>query len=360
MNKLNLLVVLLLFVGACKSKVEKIKPTVQDVTESVYASGVIKAVNQYQVFATVNGIVNNIYVTEGDEVKRGSLLLSVVNQTSKLNTENARLAANFNDYNANKSKLAEAKVNIDFAKSKWQLDSSLYFRQLSLWNQQVGSQVELDQRKLGFENSRAAYNSALLKYGELNRQLNFASQQAKRNLLISEQLQNDFDVKSEFDGKVYSILKEKGEIVTPQMPLAVVGAANSFEIELQVDEYDIVRLRNGQQVFISLDSYKGKVFEAVIEKINPLMNERTKTFLVEAKFTQTPPVLYPNLTVEANILIQTKSKVLTLPRKVVSEDGFVTKANGDKVKVEIGLKDYERVEIVSGVTADDEVISPKK
>lgn len=333
---------------------------VTDITESVYASGVIKAENQYQVFATVNGIINNIFVTEGDEVKKGTPLLSVVNETSKLNAENARLAASYNDYGANKSKLNELKVNIDFAKNKWQVDSSLYIRQLNLFNQQVGSQVELDQRKLAFENSRALYQSALLKYDDLKRQLNFVSQQSKNNLQISEQQNQDFEVKSEVDGKVYSLLKEKGEMVTPQTPLAVVGSTNKFKVELQVDEYDIVKLKAGQLVLISLDSYKGEVFEAIIEKVNPLMNERTKSFLVEAKFTKTPPVLYPNLTVEANIVILTKKQTLTIPRNLVSDDNMVTLKDGTRVKVALGLKDYERVEVISGIKAEDELIVPVK
>ena len=360
MNKFSLLLLATMVLYACKSKVETNKPIVSNITESVYASGVIKAANQYQVFATVNGIINAIFVTEGDEVIKGTPLLSVVNEISKINTENARLTASYNDYATNKSKLYELKVNIDFAKNKWLVDSSLYNRQLTLWNQQVGSQVEIEQRKLAYENSRALYQSALLKYEELKRQLSFMSKQSKNNLQISLQQNQDFIVKSEVDGKVYSILKENGEMVTPQMALAIVGSNTSFKLELQVDEYDIVRLKKGQLVLISLDSYKGEVFEAVIEKINPLMNERTKSFLVEAKFIKTPPVLYPNLTVEANVVIQTKNNVLTLPRSLVSDDGFVTTKSGDKVAVKMGLKDYERVEILSGITADDEIIGKIK
>jgi hypothetical protein len=90
------------------------------------------------------------------------------------------------------------------------------------------------------------------------------------------------------------------------------------------------------------------------------MNERTKTFTIEASFTKAPPELFPNLTVEANILLQSKKNILTLPRNMVSDDRTVTKSNGEKVSVITGLKDYQKIEILSGISADDELIVPVK
>ena len=57
----------------------------------------------------------------------------------------------------------------------------------------------------------------------------------------------------------------------------------------------------------------------------------------------------PNLTLEATILISTKENTLTIPRKYVFENEYVIKSNGDKVKVVIGLKDYQKAEILSGI-----------
>ena len=127
-----------------------------------------------------------------------------------------------------------------------------------------------------------------------------------------------------------------------------------------MDEYDIVKVKKGQNVLVTLDSYKGQLFEAIVDKINPIMNERSKTFTVEASFVKDPPTLYPNLTLEANIIIQLKKDVLTLSRKYIVEDEYVIKENGDKVKIKIGLKDYKKVEILSGLTDKDVVIIPAK
>lgn len=169
----------------------------------------------------------------------------------------------------------------------------------------------------------------------------------------------DFTISSEVNGRVYSILKKNGELVTPQTPVAIIGDANQFIINLQVDEYDIVKLQNGMPVYISLDSYKGEVFEAKLTKINPIMNERTKTFLVEARFVKQPPKLYPNLTVEANIVLQVKEKALTIPRQYLVNDSFVLNNKGEKIAVKTGLKDYKKVEILSGISTNDQLSLPK-
>ena len=356
--KIKLYMLSLVLLISCKSKVESIKPTIDDISESIYASGIVKSKNQYQAFASVNGIVEKVFVSEGDFVKKGTPILSISNETQKLNRDNAKLAADFTDFNSNKEKLNEASLFIEFARNKMLNDSSLFFRQKNLWQQQIGSKIEFEQRELAYQNSRLAYYSAKVKYDDLKRQLSFSSSQSKKNLLISSKLESDYTLKSEIDGMVYSLSKSKGEIVGLQSAIAIIGDAKHFILEMQVDEYDIIKIKKDQLVYITLDSYKGKVFEAKVSKINPIMNERSKTFLVEATFINQPEVLYPNITFEANILLQTKYKAILIPRNYILNDSIVMKKNGDKITVKTGLKDFQKIEIISGITADDELIKP--
>lgn len=348
----------LLTISSCKNKQETIRPSVEDITESVYASGIVKSLNQYEAFSRVNGIVEGVYIIEGQHVKKGTPLLSVSDEVQKLNKENSKLAATFNDFNTNKGKLQDAEMTVELTKNKMQNDSILYFRQKALWEQQIGSKVELEQRELAFQNSKTAYFSSKVKYNDLKRQLDFSSVQSKKNLSISERMENDYTVKSEIDGIVYSFDKSKGELVNVQTPLAVIGDATNFYLELQVDEPDIFKIKLGQKVILSLDSYKDQPFEATVSKIDPIMDERTKTFTVEAVFTKQPPKLYPNISTEANIIIRSKNKALLIPRNYTINDEYVIKANGDTVKVVAGLKDYQKIEILSGISTDDELVKP--
>ncbi|WP_162426776.1 efflux RND transporter periplasmic adaptor subunit [Pontibacter pudoricolor] len=348
----------LLILTACTGKHETTQPTVEAITESVYASGVVKSRDQYQVFPTVSGIIQQLFVTEGDVVKKGDPLLKIDNETARLNTENARIAAEYSSVSANAAKLSELQETIDLARSKKQNDSMLLVRQRNLWANKIGTRVELEQRELNYKNSVTALQSARLRYNDLKKQLNFAAKQSQKNLEISETITGDYTVRSETDGKVYSVLKEKGEMVSPQIPVAVIGAADDFILELQVDEYDIARIQPGQQVLLNLDSYKGQVFEAKVYKVNPAMNERTRSFTVEASFVTKPPALYPNLTTEANIVIRRKQNALIIPREYLVDGTYVLNEDNEKVPVKTGLKDYQKVEILKGLTRDDVIVKP--
>ncbi len=353
------LLVCVVGLSACSDKKKGIQPTVETITESVYASGTIISDNQYQVYATVNGILQNTLVTEGDTVSRGTPLFRIFNETSKLNKDNASLAAQFSDLRNNQARINELKINMNLALKKLAQDSLLYIRQRNLWDQNIGTKLQLEQSELNYQNSKTASDAAKLRYNELLRQIRFNEQQSVNNLRISTQLENDFTIRSEVNGRVYAILKKNGELVSPQTPVAIIGDAGHFIIQLQVDEYDIVKVKNGMTVFISLDSYKGEVFEAKVSKINPIMNERTKTFLVEAMFVRQPPRLYPNLTAEANIVVHSKPNALTIPRQYLINDSFVLNSKGEKIAVKTGLKDYKKVEILSGISSTDQIHLPE-
>ncbi len=355
-----LLYVIFLFLFACEKKQQKILPTFEAITESVYASGIVKSKNQYQVYSTVNGLLDEIIVKEGEVVKKDQPILKLLNESSKLNTANAKLAAELADKNINGDKLNELIANLEFAASKLKNDSMLFVRQKNLYGQQIGTLTDLEQRELAFANSQTNYHSTKVRYEDAKTQINYASRQAKNNLSLSANIQNDFVIKSETDGRIYSILKEKGELVNTQSPIAIIGSADDFELELQIDEYDVTRIEMGQKILLSLDSYKGKVFEAIVRSVDPIMNERTRSFKVEADFVLKPEELFPNLTVEANIVIHTKDKALTIPRAYLIEDQFVLNEKGEKLKVEVGLKDYNKAEIISGISSSDFIYLPAK
>ncbi len=327
-------------------------------TESVYASGTIKTGDQYQVFANTSGTIRSWMVEEGDEVKNGQVIAILSNDALIANSETAKITADFNEVENNAAKIKEAERNVDLAKLKMENDELFLTRQRNLWQQDIGTRAEVDNRELAAKNSRAAYENARLQLQDLKKQLRFNAAQSKSGSRASAAQAADLNVRSTVNGKVFTFLKKQGEMVTPQTALAVVGNDKSFHIELQVDENDITRVQAGQTVYITMDSYKNKVFEAKVTRLIPFMDERTRTFEIHAQFTSAPPSLYPNLTTEANIVISQKDKALLIPTDYLIDENFVLLKNGEKKKIVTGAKDYQQVEVVSGLTADDEILKP--
>lgn len=344
---------------SCGKKQETTSPILEKITESVYASGYVKSNHQYQVFAKTSGILQKANVQKGDMVHKGQVLFTINQTLSILNHDNAKLVAANADYQTNADKLNELKLAINLSKKKMDMEQLTLTRQQRLWSNEIGTKFELEQRELTFANAKSAYESAELRYTELQKQLNFASNQSKKSLEISKSMLDDYQIHSDVEGKIYSIFKEEGEMVTPQVPLALIGDASNYLLILQVDENDIVKVHPGQQLYVTMDSYKGQLFQANITKINPLMNERSRSFEVEASFTQQPDVLYPNLTVEANIVLQSKENVLTIPRKYLVDEEYVWISATEKRKVKVGLKDYQKAEILEGLSTKDKIYLPQ-
>lgn len=339
---------------------EVISPTVESITESVYASGIVKAQDQYEAYLLANGPVQKIFIEEGDTVQIGTTILQVFNETEKLRRESAQLAQSFADQQANQSKLRDLELSIQLAKSKLQNDSILNERTKNLWKQGIGTAVELEQRELNYQNSKTAYESQLLRYKDLKREIEFNSKSAGKNLRISEVLESEYLLRSKLDGVVFSILKEEGEMVTPQTPIAIIGKAGDFLMELQVDEYDISKVKPGQKILVSMDSYKEEVFEGKVSKIFPIMDAKTKTFKVEAIFSKAPPRLFPNLTLEANILTEVKESTLVIPRNYLWNDSFVINSEEDTIPVKVGIKNFQYAEILEGISESTQLIRPRQ
>ena len=337
------------------------QPTVGSITESVYASGIIKSENQYTVYATVSGVLQKIKVTPGQTIAKGQTLFQIESDKASLTTANARLAYQLSNENSRyiQDKIAEMETKVQMAKDKLVVDQSVYNRNKNIKQYKVISEVEYERVELTYKNSKSNYETAVKQLSQLKLQLKNDQSRNSNNLKISEKSQSDFEVKSAFSGELFDVLVKEGTLITSQMPLAVIGEKNKYLLELDVDENDMVKVILGQKIVVTLDSYKGKVFEAKVDKIYPIMDERSRTFKIEAHFDNPPAKLYPNLTAEANIIIQTKKNALTIPKSYLIDDKFVLVNENEKRQVKIGLNDYQNVEILEGLTAGETIYKPK-
>ena len=159
---------------SCSKKEETTTPVRQNITESVYASGKIKSKNQYEVYPAASGIIKQINVSDGSSVAKGDVLMVLANDVLALQTENASLSANYQSLQRNMDRINEAEISINLAKTKLQNDSLLLERQRNLWDNGIGSRNELEQKELALKNSLTSYQTQLLHYKQLKKQLEFS------------------------------------------------------------------------------------------------------------------------------------------------------------------------------------------
>ena len=344
---------------SCSKKQDKILPEQKNLVESVYSSVTIQPDSLYEVYAVVSGILDKNLGTEGDLISMDEPLIKIINNAPILNTENAKFALQLaeDNYSGSATILEGIQDEIETASLKYKNDSINFLRQQNLWNQKIGSKSDYDTKKLNYQ--MASNNLSLLKnkYNSTKNELKTAFNQAQNNYKTSLINTKDFTITSKINGKIYALYKEPGELVTMQEPLASIGSANNFIIELLVDEVDIVRISKNQEVIITLDAYNGAVFNGKISKIYPKKDERNQTFKVEAVFNNPPKVLYPGLSGEANIIIAKKDTVLTIPKEYLIEDNKV-KTDDGIITISTGLQNMEYIEVLSGITKNTYIYKP--
>ncbi len=352
---------LVLTLWSCGEDREEFRVERSGITESVYSTVTVQPDSLYLAYAAVGGILDKNLVEEGTVVLKGDPIAQIINSAPKLNRENARLALDLakQNYRGDNAVLKSLKEQIEAATLQYTNDSLNFQRQKALWEQGIGSKAEFDSRKLAFELSQNNLRLKKSAYAQTEHELETKYRQARNNYQTSIIAAADFIIESKIDGTVYALYKNPGEIVTTMEPVAAVGSTTDFLIEMLVDEVDIVKLSVGQRTLISLDAYPSQVFEARLSKIYPKKDERSQTFTVEALFLSPPSKLYPGLSGEGNIIIDHRDDALIIPTEYLVNDSLVETEQG-QVSIKTGLRDLDRVEIISGIDAGTVLLKPKK
>lgn len=359
--KAVLIIPAFLFFLSCSEPVEKITPQRGKLVESVYSSVTIQPDSLYSAYTNAIGILERNLVEEGDQVEVGTPIAQLINTAPVLNKENAKL--NFlqaqDNYSGTSALLKSLEKEIQSARLALRNDSLNYLRQKRLWNQKIGSRLEFENRKLAYEISSNKFQVLKEEFDRTKNTLSIQMKQALNNYKASEFTSEEFTLTSKIKGVVYALFKEPGEIVNTVEPLALIGSADNFVIELLVDEMDIVKVKEGQKTFVTLEAYGSRVFEAEINKIFPTKDQSTQTFKLEAVFLTDAPKLFPGLVGEANIVVAEKENSLIIPKEYLLDEYRVLTEEGP-VNIVTGIQDMVNIEIISGIDADETLYKPEQ
>ena len=366
------------------------------ITEIVSVSGKIQPESEVKISADVSGEIIDMAVKEGDSVRQDQLLLRI--NPELYETTISQLSANLDNARAG---IAGSEAQKSRASASYLQAEANYKRQKQLHDQRVISEQEWDQARLQYEISKAdvvsADKSALA--------AKFTAASAAARLEEGRRNLGRTSIFAPASGIVTQMNSEKGERVvgTAQMAgteIMRISNLNIMEVEVNVNENDIVRIKNGDSADIKVDAYPDRVFRGLVTQIansakfnaTQLLTDQVTNFVVKVRIL---PESYadlgvgrnqpfrPGMTATVDIKTVSKKNALCVPISAVTTRNPIKKnLKADKVenntdkkeekgtwvllynngvlksaKVKTGLQDLDYFEITDGLKAGDEVVS---
>ncbi|MBH0178131.1 MAG: efflux RND transporter periplasmic adaptor subunit [Nitrospira sp.] len=298
-------------------------------------------------FSRVDGYVAKLHVDKGDFVKAGQLLMEIdhTDYLHAVNQAKANLAAGAAKVAQQKAALRNARLTLD--------------RMQALIKDQFVSQQDLDNAQVNFDAAVAALESLEAQV----KQMEVALAQADTNLAYSY-------IRAPFAGYIAERNLDTGAYVT--------GAASStstmsrsmlslhdidkVRVLIEVVEKDIPTIQIGQNAGLRAEAYPDRVFEGHVTRIVQALNRETRTMTVEIDLPNKDRRLKGGMFARVDVMVGTHRQAVQIPIDAVSrlEDTqyvFVVRdGKSQRVNVEIGVRNDNRVEITKGLTGDEIVI----
>ncbi len=179
---------------------------------------------------------------------------------------------------------------------------------------------------------------------------------------------DNYTIEAPIGGTIVDKYYKEGENTEMGKTLCTIFDLSSLNITLNVDELDIKTLAVGQRATVTADAVEGKTYEGIITEvgINGTASNGVTTYPVKVR-VDNPEGLLPGMNADVAIVVTERTQVLTIPAGAVSagnrvlvktKDGKTGEGAPDGyeyVKVEVGVSDDDFVEIISGLSADDEI-----
>jgi RND family efflux transporter MFP subunit len=190
---------------------------------------------------------------------------------------------------------------------------------------------------------------------------------------------NDLNVRAPFDGVIISKDAQPGEMISPlsagggftRTGIATIVDMGSREIEVDVNEAYINRVKPDQRVEATLDAYPDKSLPAHVINIVPTADRTKATVRVRIAFDKLEPQILPEMGIKVRFLddqpvqaSQSQGPRIRVPTVAIQRDGgetFVWIVNDGRVErraVTIGPESEGNTEVLAGVTSGEELVSP--
>ncbi len=342
--------------ASCKSNVPETSPQKKDLVEMVFASGVLQADDQYNLTAQTDGYITRLSFNEGDMVKAGQLLAFIDNNQNIISAQSAGQLQAIAQRNTLPSApaLQQIQANIAAAAEKLKQDQLQAARYKTLYENNSVAKLEYENAQLAVTSSQANLTALQQQY---NNQKIAADQQevSQRSVSnVNRVIKDQNLVKAIVAGRIYLKKKLLGDYVRKGDVIASIGNPNLIYAQLNVDESNMAKVRDGQEVVVQLNTNKDKTYKATVHEILPAFDAGTQSFIIKAWFTDSLDFRIAGTQLEANIITGEKKNTLVIPRSYLGYGNKVILKNGKKqVVVKTGIVSNQWVEILDGISEKD-------
>ena len=346
--------------------------------ENIEYAGTLSAVLKVNVATELGGIIEKLFFEKGDRVKAGQILAEIGASSIRLEVRQARAALAVVKSNYRKIKKGSRPEEISIAGAALKqaraafIEAENNFQRVeNLYNDQAVSNSQYDSAKRAVETARANVNSAgqkleLTKQGPRleDREASEAGlEQARAALAMAKDRLRKSRLSSPSEGIIAFRQVEEGEIVRPGTVITRVVDKRRMKIELSIGERYIPVLEKKRQFSFTVDAIPGKVFTCRLSFLSPTADLATRSFPIELAVDEPAYEMADGMTTRVKFPLINPVKTIKVPSAWLAEEngqmGLFMIKNGKAFFVKVVLGSYyeQQVEILSGISDQDQVIT---
>jgi HlyD family secretion protein len=317
-------------------------PFISSIEKKTVVTGKVIPEDEVEIKPQIQGIIETLFVEEGDQVVSGDLLAKI------------KVVPNEQNLNSAQGRLANSKIVLN------------------------NSKIELDRSKNLFEKgiiSRQEFQNAELNYNRAKQEVSNASSdlQIIRSGSAGGAASANTNIRATVPGTILEIPVEEGfQVIASNSfnagtTIATIADLNKMIFEGKVDEAEVGKLIVGMPLEVNLGAVEDQSLEAVLKFIAPKGNEEQGAvqFIIEADLILNDSIFVrAGYSANASLVLERKDSILVISESLLqfdreTEKPYVEVSTGEQEferrEIEIGISDGINVEVVSGITEDDEI-----
>jgi RND family efflux transporter MFP subunit len=291
--------------------VEVTTVTKGNITDYILLSANLETEKMADVYSRVQGLVENIYVEEGDYVKKGKTMIVL---------------------EAVEYKLAEEKARLNYLKQK-----SDFERLEAMYKQDLLSIEEFQQARFTMQSLEVDWK------------------QAKLNLSYTR-------IASPISGVVGDRLRKPGDRIQPTNKLFTVINTTEMIAVVYAPEKELENVKKNQSAFVTSDHITGERFEGWIKRVSPVVDPQSGTFKVTIGVKNRENRLKAGMFVNTHIITATHHDAVLIPKRAIVYENeamnvfIVRDSLAHKIILKVGFQDHAKVESLEGIYEGDQII----